>query len=227
MFNIKSLELILCKREMLIEKYTTPLVNRYNDDELSTTFVWTNKNNEIHRLNNLPAVITKTKTEYSLEYCVNGVYHRNYDLPSTINLLKVFPDIYFDSNSIYDYNKSHFKVGYSKYHLEWRVKGVPSRLRDQHHKLDTEGARMWINSKGELHRENDMPAHITKSGTLSWYKNGQHFRRKDKPTVIRHDYTLVFYDQNVPLHVNCAHAMKYYKERIKEDRRRSGIKCDL
>ena len=43
----------------------------------------------------------------------------------------------------------------------------------------------WKNDKGELHRENDLPAIIRCDGTKQWWINGKLHRENDKPAIIR------------------------------------------
>lgn len=41
----------------------------------------------------------------------------------------------------------------------------------------------YRNEKGELHRDNDLPAIETKNGDLYWYKNGQLHRENGLPAM--------------------------------------------
>ena len=50
-------------------------------------------------------------------------------------------------------------------------------------KVDQYGNKFWYNSKGELHRENDLPAIEYASGGKSWYLNGKYNRENDKPAI--------------------------------------------
>lgn len=43
-------------------------------------------------------------------------------------------------------------------------RAYPSPLRN--------GAKVWLNKNGELHREDDKPARIYPDGTREWFKNG-------------------------------------------------------
>ena len=43
----------------------------------------------------------------------------------------------------------------------------------------------WKNEKGELHRENDLPAIVRSDGTKQWWINGKLHRENDLPAIIR------------------------------------------
>ncbi len=42
----------------------------------------------------------------------------------------------------------------------------------------------YRNSKGELHRDNDMPTIIDANGNQLWYQNGKRHRDNDMPAII-------------------------------------------
>ena len=48
-------------------------------------------------------------------------------------------------------------------------------------KVDQYGNKFWYNSKGELHRENDLPAIEYADGRKSWYLNDKLHRENDLP----------------------------------------------
>jgi len=56
--------------------------------------------------------------------------------------------------------------------------------------IDNKGMKIWKNSKGEIHRDNDLPAKIDKYGNMNWYRNGLHSRDNGKPTHVYIDGTL-------------------------------------
>ena len=56
-------------------------------------------------------------------------------------------------------------------------------ITDQHY-----GTTRWYNEKGELHRDDDLPAFIGCNGTKKWYKNNKLHRLKG-PAVIWSDGT--------------------------------------
>lgn len=47
---------------------------------------------------------------------------------------------------------------------------------------------MWVNSKGQLHRDGDKPAQIDPGRFYAWYQNGKIYREGDKPTVIQRSH---------------------------------------
>jgi len=59
--------------------------------------------------------------------------------------------------------------------------------------IDKYGNQRWRNKDGQLHRDNDMPAVITKSGGKYWYINGEQHRDNDLPAVIFADGTKYWY----------------------------------
>ena len=44
--------------------------------------------------------------------------------------------------------------------------------------------RRWLDEKGRMHRDYDLPAAITSSGTMVWAQHGQNHRGQDKPAII-------------------------------------------
>lgn len=52
-----------------------------------------------------------------------------------------------------------------------------------------DGAQVWRNKKGQLHREDDLPAAINPDGSEEWWKNGERWRVDGKPHVVRLDGT--------------------------------------
>ena len=63
---------------------------------------------------------------------------------------------------------------------------------------DKYGNKRWYNKKGELHRDNDLPAIEWPGGTKVWYLNNE-LHRDDKPAVEWSDGTKEWY-QNDKLH---------------------------
>ena len=49
--------------------------------------------------------------------------------------------------------------------------------------VDKYGNKLWYNSKGKLHRENDLPAIEWLNGDKEWYLNGKLHRENDLPAV--------------------------------------------
>jgi len=55
------------------------------------------------------------------------------------------------------------------------------------------GTKVWYNSKGQFHRDGDLPAIIYTDGTKAWWKNGQLHREGDLPAVIYCNSTKLWY----------------------------------
>ena len=64
--------------------------------------------------------------------------------------------------------------------------------------IDSEGTRVWKNSKGQLHRDNGLPAVIYKNGDKYWYQNGK-YHRDNGPAIIYSNRAKFWY-QNDRLH---------------------------
>jgi len=65
-------------------------------------------------------------------------------------------------------------------------------------KINFEGTKFWKNSKGEFHRDNDLPAVIYKNGSKYWYQNGKR-HRLNGPAVIYENGSKYWY-QNGKYH---------------------------
>jgi len=59
-----------------------------------------------------------------------------------------------------------------------------NKLKEPAPVIDEYGDKYWRNNAGELHRENDLPAVIWKSGYKEWWVNGKRHRENDLPVVI-------------------------------------------
>ena len=53
--------------------------------------------------------------------------------------------------------------------------------------IDNNGTKIWKNSEGKLHRDNDLPAVIGVSDLHVWYQNGYRCRDNDLPARIWSD----------------------------------------
>ena len=53
--------------------------------------------------------------------------------------------------------------------------------------LLAEGAQIWRNGRGELHRDGDLPARIWANGGQEWWVNDQLHRDGGKPAIIGAD----------------------------------------
>ena len=51
-------------------------------------------------------------------------------------------------------------------------------------KIDEKGNKFWLNSRGQTHRDNDLPAIIRPDGYHVWYQNNQWHRDNDLPAKI-------------------------------------------
>ena len=60
------------------------------------------------------------------------------------------------------------------------------------------GDQLWYQN-GELHRDNDLPAHIWADGSQFWWKNGKRHRDGDLPAAIYSDGSQLWY-QNANFH---------------------------
>ncbi len=82
------------------EKITVKVL--YLEEEIFAT-IYYNSHNQIHRPNDLPAVIK----EYSSEWFKNGKRHRENDKPAII--CSEFGDVWFQNNIIY---REHYKASF-------------------------------------------------------------------------------------------------------------------
>ena len=58
------------------------------------------------------------------------------------------------------------------------------------------GDKFWLNSEGQLHRDNDLPAVITLNGYHAWWQNGKCHRDNDLPAVIDINGYCVWYQHD-------------------------------
>jgi hypothetical protein len=68
----------------------------------------------------------------------------------------------------------------------------------KYHSFNDQPALIWSGSKywyqhGNLHRDNDQPAHIGSYGSKSWYQHGNLHRDNDQPVIINSDGTKQWY----------------------------------
>jgi len=62
-----------------------------------------------------------------------------------------------------------------------------NRLKEPAPIINEFGAKCWYNNAGRLHRDNDLPAYITKRGSKFWWVNGKLHRENDLPAIIYQD----------------------------------------
>jgi hypothetical protein len=59
--------------------------------------------------------------------------------------------------------------------------------------IDINGSKIWKNKKGEIHRDNDLPAIEYYNGTKVWYQYGKRHRDNDLPAIEFIDGTKEWY----------------------------------
>jgi len=62
-----------------------------------------------------------------------------------------------------------------------------NRLKEPAPIINEYGTQRWFNKADKLHRENDLPAIIFKSGSKQWWINGKLHRDNDQPAIIYED----------------------------------------
>ena len=65
--------------------------------------------------------------------------------------------------------------------------------------IDNNGTKIWKNSEGQFHRDNDLPAIVRVDNICWWYQNGKLHRDSDKPAVMD-PYAGYEWHQNSKLH---------------------------
>lgn len=61
---------------------------------------------------------------------------------------------------------------------------INSIIEENSYRINGFGAKIWKNSKGQTHRDNDKPAVICADGSKYWYQNGGFHRDDDKPAIM-------------------------------------------
>ena len=54
-------------------------------------------------------------------------------------------------------------------------------MNDEPTKINKWGTKIWLNSKGQIHRDHDLPAVIYSNGACVWYQNDKLHRDNDLP----------------------------------------------
>ena len=173
------------EKEICIElKYprTDPLGNQ----------VWRNKKGKYHREDG-PAVIDKDGTK---KWYLNGIRH-NLNGPAVIyndgfkeywidgeeftkeqfeEIINVDPE----EKSEIDYDMDGLPIEKPDGTKKWYFDGTELTEEEFYNtpKIDEDGTKRWYNKKGQLHRENDLPAVEMENGYKAWYKNGKRHRLK-------------------------------------------------
>jgi hypothetical protein len=147
-----------------------------------------------------------SELELEMPLSYNKITHFNLEVDYTKNLLKKLKKrsvlrkakvcSFYKENEINElelemplsYNKiTHFnlEVDYTKKLLKkLKSRKIPKIVPVKNTNSKNEFGE-WKNDKGELHRENDLPAIIRCDGTKQWWINGKLHRENDKPAIIR------------------------------------------
>ena len=139
---------------------------------------WRNSEGQLHRDNDKPAVIYPNGHYYWYQ---NGKQHRDNDLPAII-----WSDSYcqwwIDGELIKGQKciPKEVKEYIKSYRKENRMSNKPTVCR-------SDGTQVWRNSKGQLHRDGDLPALIYPNGRCDWWQNGLVHRDNDLPARIWSD----------------------------------------
>ena len=182
---------------------------RHNKRLDTTSELWYHNGN-LHRDNDLPAVITNFKKgciEIKI-WCINGKQNRADDKPARIlsKMSESIPNMYID----YEYNwyiddkldrnddkpASYTIIKMSEdnkpiqFRESWYKNGILHRTKEPaviNTRIDKDNnaikyAMYWYNN-GKLHRDNDEPAIITPSKQC-WYIEDKLYRGNDKPATI-------------------------------------------
>ena len=70
-------------------------------------------------------------------------------------------------------------------------------INDEPTEIWDDGTKIWRNPKGQVHRDNDLPAAIYADGCYQWYQNGLRHRDNDLPAIIWPDNFCDWYEHNV------------------------------
>src|ERR1035437_4946846 len=142
-------------REVLIEKYGTPAILNNG-----ATLHWKDKNNELHRFNDLPAVINnENDITNTILYYIHGKCHRKNNKPAYIIKNK--------SNIITE--ERYYENGYVH--------------RENGPAVITESVIIWV-LNGEIHRDADEPSvEYANKRMIAYYQNNI-IHRIGKPAKI-------------------------------------------
>jgi hypothetical protein len=75
--------------------------------------------------------------------------------------------------------------------------------------INANGDKIWRNVKGEIHRDNDLPAIEWYDGDKEWYQNGQLHRGDDKPAVEYSNGDKIWYQNGQTHRENDLPAVEY------------------
>jgi hypothetical protein len=147
------------------ESQLLDLINKPTEINSIGTKIWRNKEGQIHRGNDKPAV------EYpdgNKSWFINGVFiKRNYDRNGIIH-----------NDKFFDYNGNEIKTTIAQLRKIIENLNKPTEIL-------SDGTKIWKNKEDELHRLNDKPAVEYPDGEKEWYINDERHRDNDKPAVER------------------------------------------
>ena len=138
---------------------------------------WRNAEGELHRDNDLPAVIYLNGQE---EWYRHGKLHRDGDMPAIVHS--------DGSQEWYQHGELHRDndlpaVIRPSGSQKWYQHGMLHRDGDMPAIVSPNNYEMWY-QHGTLHRNGDMPAAIYANGTQEWWWCGQYHRENDQPAII-------------------------------------------
>lgn len=137
-------------------------IEMYMSVKSDNIYTWLNLSHQIHRENDLPAVIN---TNGDQMWYVNGKKHRLHDRPAII----------LEGQSGFG--------RYKKNTRKWYINDLCHRDDDLPAIIWGDGTQEWY-KKGKLHRDNDLPARVRRSCSF-WYVNGIIHRDNGKPAVMQ------------------------------------------
>ena len=123
------------------------------------------KNEEIHRDDDLPAIITSEGDKY---WYRNGLPHRDNDLPAVIFVSGT--QEWYQNGERHRDNDLPAIIKLNGYQ-SWYKYGKKHRDYDLPAMIYSNGDQFWYQN-GLQHRDNDLPAIIYSNGDMVWYKNG-------------------------------------------------------
>lgn len=134
------------------------------------------RNHRIHRDHDLPAIIYPNGTQM---WFTNGQMRRDDDKPAMVIVTSKNDDRFI--------------------HV-WYQDDVIARENGKPCHVSGNGTRMWFDSKGELHRDGDMPAIVFDDGSMSWRRHGKFHRDGNQPAHVMADGSQQWFTDNVFQH---------------------------
>jgi len=138
---------------------------------------------EVHRESDMPAVHVG---DGYFEWILNGVRTRDFGLPSIVDM----------SVGSYVWNDSEGEKIRSAYGIfGCLIIGDKKECTSFTGTMENEG-EIRIYENGVYHRENDLPARVTKSGAMAWYIDGKMMRDYGLPSLIAMDGTRMWFEED-------------------------------